>query len=184
MFGENGTDLYALQDSLAGLVRAFGQHHPEQMPCGEPIPDVGPHALAELAQDAQLSQVELGRRLMLEKSTVSRLVGQLAARGWIQRGRDDRDGRVVLLSLTAAGRQAGRGATGEVSPGCWQPHRGGASKKAAAACAWCQRLSSGLSSTVPQYDGFLLVMIGFLSAVAEPSPRCSCSRSWSWCLPR
>jgi DNA-binding MarR family transcriptional regulator len=63
------------------------------------------HALAALAGDVPVSQQELGRRLRLRKSTVSRLVHQLQAHGWVARGGDDRDGRVVRLSLTEQGRR-------------------------------------------------------------------------------
>jgi DNA-binding MarR family transcriptional regulator len=98
-------DVAALQDRLAGFIRAFGLHQPEQTPCGQPIPVSEAHALIELARDAPFSQAELGRRLRLEKSTISRLVDQLAGRGWVARGRDLRDGRAASLRLTPAGQQ-------------------------------------------------------------------------------
>jgi DNA-binding MarR family transcriptional regulator len=53
-----------------------------------------------------LSQTALGRRLLLEKSTISRLVGQLDARGWIERGKDPGDARATLLTLTSNGMKA------------------------------------------------------------------------------
>jgi DNA-binding MarR family transcriptional regulator len=99
-------DVAMLQERLAGFVRAFGLHQPEQTPCGQPIPVSEAHALIELAHDAPFTQAELGRRLRLEKSTISRLVDQLAARGWITRGRDPRDGRATSLLLTPAGQRA------------------------------------------------------------------------------
>lgn len=99
-------DVAALQDRLAGFIRAFGLHQPEQTPCGQPIPVSEAHALIELARDAPFSQAELCRRLRLEKSTISRLVDQLAGRGWVARGRDSRDGRAASLRLTPAGQQA------------------------------------------------------------------------------
>lgn len=88
------------------FVRAFDLHQPGRTPCGEPIPVSEAHALGELDRDGPLSQLELGRRLRLEKSTVSRLVGQLEARGWLGRGRRDGDARVVWLELTGPGRRA------------------------------------------------------------------------------
>lgn len=60
----------------------------------------------ELARDDGLTQTELGLRLRLEKSTVSRLVGQLVARGWLERQPHPGDGRAVLLHLTPRGLQA------------------------------------------------------------------------------
>jgi len=99
-------DAAALQQRLSGFVRAFGLHQPEATPCGQPIPVSEAHALTELAGAASLGQLELGRRLRLEKSTVSRLVGQLARRGWVQRNPAPHDARAVLLTLTPTGREA------------------------------------------------------------------------------
>ncbi len=99
-------DTAALQDRLIGFIRAFGLHQPERTPCGQPIPVSEAHALSELAGDAAVGQFELGRRLRLEKSTVSRLVGLLVGRGWVERGRSPEDGRAFEVSLTEAGRKA------------------------------------------------------------------------------
>lgn len=68
-------------------------------------------ALAELAEDAGaggLSQRELGGRLGLEKSTVSRLAAGLEGRGWLVRARDPADRRLYRLRLTAPGRELAR----------------------------------------------------------------------------
>ncbi|MEV4331899.1 MarR family transcriptional regulator [Streptomyces sp. NPDC049597] len=101
-------DPAALQEVLGNFVRAFGLHQPEATPCGRPIPVSEAHALGELAQEGELRQVELTRRLRLQKSTVSRLVGQLSARGWVERAPAPDDGRGVVLRLTASGRRAAR----------------------------------------------------------------------------
>ncbi len=93
----------ALQERMVALVRAFGLHRPDETPCGQPVPISEAHALAELARGEMLSQNELGARLRLEKSTVSRLVSQLAARGWLERERDPEDGRAICLRLTKRG---------------------------------------------------------------------------------
>lgn len=85
------------------FVRNFGLHQPDHTPCGQPLPVSEAHALAEIARDGRLRQVELVRRLRLEKSTVSRLVANLAARGWLHRSIPSDDGRGVLLELTDAG---------------------------------------------------------------------------------
>ncbi|WP_151476076.1 MarR family winged helix-turn-helix transcriptional regulator [Streptomyces albicerus] len=95
-----------LQDALRGFVRAFGLHQPESTPCGQAIPVSEAHALGELAQEGELRQVELARRLRLQKSTVSRLVGQLTARGWVERAPAPDDGRGVVLRLTSSGQKA------------------------------------------------------------------------------
>lgn len=99
-------DARALQEQMVALVRAFGWHRPEQTPCGQLVPISEAHALMELAREDGLAQGALGMRLGLQKSTVSRLVHQLEARGWVQRQPSASDGRVALLTLTASGRQA------------------------------------------------------------------------------
>jgi DNA-binding MarR family transcriptional regulator len=99
-------DTAVLQDGVVSFVRAFGLHRPDETPCGKPVPVSEAHALMELARDDALTQTELGMRLRLEKSTVSRLVGQLLARGWLERERHPGDGRAVLLHLTPGGLQA------------------------------------------------------------------------------
>ena len=95
----------ALQGRLMALIRALGLLESERTPCGQPLSPSAAHALAELLEGTDLTQSELGARLRLEKSTVSRLVGQLQERGWLVRRRAEHDGRVLLLELTDQGRQ-------------------------------------------------------------------------------
>lgn len=63
-------------------------------------------ALAELSAEAGLTQAELGERLALEKSTVSRLVAGMERRGWVHRERDPDNRRYVRLKLTEHGEHA------------------------------------------------------------------------------
>src|SRR5690348_3502149 len=86
-----------LQSRLMALVRALGLLDAERTPCGQPMSPSAAHALTELSESVALTQTELGSRLRLEKSTISRLVGQLEGRGWVERRRAEHDGRVVLL---------------------------------------------------------------------------------------
>jgi DNA-binding MarR family transcriptional regulator len=95
-----------LQDVVARFVRAFGLHRPDRTPCGQPVSVSEAHALGELARDGELRQAELARRLNLEKSTTSRLVGQLVTRGWVERLPAPDDGRGVIIRLTLAGEEA------------------------------------------------------------------------------
>ncbi len=96
----------ALQDHLITFIRAFGLHRPEQTPCGAPVSVAEAHALMELVQAQPLSQNALCERLNLSKSTVSRLVGIVGQRGWVERERDPIDGRAVRIRLTELGQQA------------------------------------------------------------------------------
>ena len=96
----------ALQEQMVALIRAFGLHRPEETPCGKPVSVSEAHALMELARAEPLSQSELASRLLLEKSTISRLVGALVARGWAERERAPADVRAVRLALTERGARA------------------------------------------------------------------------------
>jgi DNA-binding MarR family transcriptional regulator len=91
---------------MVELVRAFGLHRPDGTPCGQPVSVSEAHAVMELGRGTPLSQRELGERLQLEKSTVSRLVSQLETRGWAVRRPDDADGRAVRVRLTERGERA------------------------------------------------------------------------------
>jgi DNA-binding MarR family transcriptional regulator len=101
-----GADGAALQHRLVAFIRAFGLHRPDETPCGTPVPVSEAHALSVLAEEGPLNQTDLVHHLGLGKSTVSRLVDQVVARGWAQRTVDPGDGRRKLVGLTATGRRA------------------------------------------------------------------------------
>jgi DNA-binding MarR family transcriptional regulator len=61
-------------------------------------------ALTELLAAHGIAQGQLAALLGLEKSTVSRLAAGLESKGWIRRGRDERNHRYVRLYLTPQGR--------------------------------------------------------------------------------
>jgi DNA-binding MarR family transcriptional regulator len=90
---------------MIALIRAFGLHKPDETSCGRPVSVAEAHSLVELSRAETLVQKELASRLRLEKSTVSRLVGMLEDRGWVERSRSPWDGRAVELRLTEAGRR-------------------------------------------------------------------------------
>lgn len=93
-----------LQNSVVAFVRAFGLHQPDSTPCGQSIPVSQAHALTELAARQPINQSELAAILRLTKSTVSRMVGLMERRGWVERVRGGAaDGRMVVLRLTADG---------------------------------------------------------------------------------
>ncbi len=101
-----------LQERMIALIRAFGLHKPDETPCGRPVSVAEAHALMELSRAETLVQKELASRLRLQKSTVSRLVGMLESRGWVERSRSPQDGRAVELRLTEAGRRMAEGIAG------------------------------------------------------------------------
>ena len=96
----NGKELL---ESVVAFVRSFGLHNPAQTPCGQPVTVAEAHALMDLAAFGPMRQGEFVAQLQLEKSTVSRLVRQMEAHGWIQRNSDRHDGRAVLIRLTRRG---------------------------------------------------------------------------------
>jgi DNA-binding MarR family transcriptional regulator len=100
-----GVDAAELQQRLVAFVRAFGLHKGDETPCGVAIPVSEAHALTALAEAGAggLTQTELARQLSLTKSTVSRLVDQLADRGWAERRAGPADGRLRTIVLTPAG---------------------------------------------------------------------------------
>ena len=61
------------------------------------------HLLTELARSGPLPLSELGLRLSLEKSWVSRAVEAMAARGWVSKEPNPSDARSWLVTLTADG---------------------------------------------------------------------------------
>ncbi|MET0324143.1 MAG: MarR family transcriptional regulator [Ilumatobacteraceae bacterium] len=58
------------------------------------------------APDRQLRMQELGRRAVLSRTRVSRLVGELEQGGLVERRADPTDGRATLATMTDAGRAA------------------------------------------------------------------------------
>ncbi len=62
------------------------------------------HALIEIEARGALAQSELPALLRLDKSTTSRIVAELDARGWVKAKPHETDGRVRILSLTAKGK--------------------------------------------------------------------------------
>ena len=99
------SDAERFADAVVKFVRGFGLHRPERTPCGFDAGVAEAHALGELSTGT-LRQGDLAERLGLTKSTVSRLVGNLVDRGWVERCAVDDDGRGVTVALTKTGRSA------------------------------------------------------------------------------
>lgn len=66
------------------------------------------HLLTELGRAGPLPLSELGTRLSLEKSWVSRAVEAMAARGWVSKEPNPLDARSWLVTLTADGERTVR----------------------------------------------------------------------------
>ncbi|GAA1294558.1 MarR family winged helix-turn-helix transcriptional regulator [Pseudonocardia aurantiaca] len=87
-----------------GFIRAFGLLSNDQTPCGQPMAPSDAHALTEIAEGV-LTQRALVDRLHLDRSSVSRLVDRLVARGWVERVGGAEDRRTVRLAATPAGQR-------------------------------------------------------------------------------
>jgi DNA-binding MarR family transcriptional regulator len=93
-----------LQQEMIGFIRAFGLLSSDRTPCGQPMAPSDAHALTEIVSDGGLTQRELVDRLRLDRSSVSRLVDRLVARGWVERANGP-DRRTVRVLPTPAGRR-------------------------------------------------------------------------------
>ena len=98
------TQATSVRIALSALLLQLGLTRPEAPPGGTALAPSAEHALAVLV-DGPLAQGALADRLHLQKSTVSRLVDQLADDGWSRRIPDPEDGRRVLVQLSAKGRR-------------------------------------------------------------------------------
>ena len=85
------------------LVREFGLMN--QGVAGTDLSLSAAHAIIEIGRTHGLSARDLSNRLLLEKSTVSRLVKSLVERGEIREVRAQHDGRMKHLHLTPHGRK-------------------------------------------------------------------------------
>lgn len=103
MCENGGMEKTSFDQLLMDVFREMGAHRPEQILPGWSLTLSEVYALSALAEQAPLSQAELGAALLLEKSSVSRLVAQLEQRGWVTRERDARDSRLRLLRLSEQG---------------------------------------------------------------------------------
>ena len=61
--------------------------------------------LMTLADAGQVSQNELSRRMVRDKSQMTRMIQGLEGKGLVRRENSTSDGRVVMVSLTAEGEQ-------------------------------------------------------------------------------
>ena len=100
---------YVLEDQVGYLLRCAHQKATETFnavmaPFGVTPMQFG--ALAKLDDLGSVSQNQLGRLIAMDPATISGVVGRLIARGFVRQSPDAKDARLVLLTLTPAGRAA------------------------------------------------------------------------------
>jgi len=96
------SDILSVRDASRKMVRELGFMQPTLAET-----DLSPsavHALIEIGNRAQMTANQLGQVLLLEKSTVSRLLARLVQRELVIEAPSQADGRSKILSLTDAGR--------------------------------------------------------------------------------
>jgi DNA-binding MarR family transcriptional regulator len=100
---------YVLEEQVGFLLRCAHQRASEDFNAVMGRFGVTPTqfaALAKLDDLGSVSQNQLGRLTRMDPATVSGVVGRLIARGYVRQSADLRDARLVLLTLTPAGRAA------------------------------------------------------------------------------
>lgn len=91
-----------IRDASRRLVRELGFLRATL--AGTSLPPSAVHALVEIGAAGALPASALRARLLLDKSSVSRMLAKLVAAGEVAEAPCRQDGRVKLLSLTAQGR--------------------------------------------------------------------------------
>jgi MarR family transcriptional regulator, 2-MHQ and catechol-resistance regulon repressor len=97
-------DAQQLHRVLSELLRMFQFRDRERICCHD-ISVTQCYALEALVAAGGITLNELAARLYLDKSTSSRVVDSLVAKGYAERAQHPQDGRAVLLTPTAAGRR-------------------------------------------------------------------------------
>lgn len=92
-----------IRSASRDLVREFGFMN--RTVAGTDLSISAVHAIIEIGKSNGLSSKELSQLLVLEKSTVSRLVNSLVDRGEIREARSKGDARIKHLHLTDKGRE-------------------------------------------------------------------------------
>ncbi|HXT19763.1 MAG TPA: MarR family transcriptional regulator [Thermoanaerobaculia bacterium] len=97
-------DALALHRVLSDLTRML-QFRDRDRICCHDVSVTQCYALEALVGRGELTLNELARELYLDKSTASRVVDALVAKGYAERGPHPQDGRAVRLTPTRAGRK-------------------------------------------------------------------------------
>lgn len=98
-------NLLQLRLNVQRFVRLFGSMERNVTPCGFPLSISQVMTLQEL-EHHKLTLMALSEKLMLERSSVSRLVDQLVTEGFLLRETNADNRREVLLSLAEKGTRA------------------------------------------------------------------------------
>jgi MarR family 2-MHQ and catechol resistance regulon transcriptional repressor len=95
-------DARDLQRAVGDLVRIY-QFRDRKSICYYNVSVTQCYALSAIVARGSLTQNELAAELYLDKSTASRVVGELVRKGYVHRAADRKDGRVRNLEATVRG---------------------------------------------------------------------------------
>ena len=93
-----------LQDALAEFIRVY-QFRDRDRICCHDVSVTQCYALDALMRRGLATMNELAAELCLDKSTTSRVVATLERKGYVARATHPRDGRAVVLTVTASGKR-------------------------------------------------------------------------------
>jgi len=96
-----------MQEAMSDLIRVL-QHRDRERSCCYDLSVSQCQALQAIVRDGPLTVNELSDRLILEKSTVSRLAASLLEKALVRKRAPESDGRVVILQVTEAGLRLSR----------------------------------------------------------------------------
>lgn len=94
-------DILSVRDASRRMVRELGFMQPTLAETD--LPPSAVHAIIEIGNHGSMTANQLGQVLLLEKSTISRLLARLVERRLIEEKPSEADGRAKILSLTPAG---------------------------------------------------------------------------------
>ena len=100
--GLTQTDILSVRDASRRMVRQLGFMRPTV--AGTDLSPSAVHAIIEIGNSGGVTANQLGQTLLLEKSSVSRMLARLIERGLVAESVNDVDGRSKILSLTEQGR--------------------------------------------------------------------------------
>ncbi|MCG7506454.1 MarR family winged helix-turn-helix transcriptional regulator [Mesorhizobium retamae] len=107
LVGDEPDGIYRLQDQVGFVLRKAHQRHVAIF--ASRIADLTPPqfaALARLYEIGETSQNQLGQMIAMDAATVKGVIDRLKSRGYVSLQKHDTDKRLLLVSLTAAGREA------------------------------------------------------------------------------
>ncbi|MBN9233045.1 MULTISPECIES: MarR family winged helix-turn-helix transcriptional regulator [Phyllobacteriaceae] len=104
---DEADEIYHLQDQVGFVLRKAHQRHLSIF--ASRIADLTPPqfaALARLHEVGETSQNQLGQMIAMDAATVKGVIDRLKSRGYVDLKKHETDKRLLLVSLTAAGRKA------------------------------------------------------------------------------